>query len=162
MEHLALGSEALLSLIAEAVTEGGGFRILTEGKSMLPLLRPRRDAVILSAADRIERDDILLYRHTGGGLVLHRVRTVGRDGKMTLSGDNQGTSDRGVLREAVVAKVTAIIRDAETETAKELAITDARYLAYVKKVRRGYPLRRLRYLFARITGRRSEERGKAR
>lgn len=75
----------------ETQLEKDGFYVSTTvGKSMWPMLRNRRDRVILrplAKGERLSRLDLPLYRRPDGLYVLHRVIGV-RDGHYIIRGDN--------------------------------------------------------------------------
>ena len=78
-----------LPLIKENLDNNGETIITITGTSMLPLLRHRRDRVLLVAPKkRLKKLDIPLYRRDNGVFVLHRVVGV-KDGNYILCGDHQ-------------------------------------------------------------------------
>jgi hypothetical protein len=61
----------------------------TVGMSMYPMLRNRRDRVVIRPVgkERLKRWDLPLYRRPDGKYVLHRIIGV-RDGHYVIRGDN--------------------------------------------------------------------------
>ena len=114
------------------VLEAGGQVTLTvTGTSMLPLLRPGKDSVLLRSENIPKKGDILLYRRKNGRFVLHRV--IGKTQNAFLCcGDNQWRREQ-VERDQVVATVTGYCR-----SGKEKALSSFGYKFYVNLL----PLRR--------------------
>ncbi len=106
-----LSMREMWPLIEDALRRGGRFRFYPRGVSMRPLLREERDSVLLETPTHIKRGDILLYKRKSGAFVLHRVMRVGKDGSYDMCGDGQVCIERGVLREAVLARAAGIYRD---------------------------------------------------
>ena len=117
--------EDLLPLIEEVVASGGEFKLYPRGTSMMPLLRQGRDAVALVAADGFSRGDICLYRRKNGMFVLHRLERLERDGTLCFRGDNQRQLERGIERDALIARVSAIYREE-----KRVSLASLRYRSY--------------------------------
>ncbi len=107
--HTAPMSE-LFPIISEVVASGGKFSLVTAGTSMLPLLRNRKDTVILvQKKGRLKKFDLPLYRKQDGSFALHRVVKV-CDDSYNMSGDNRVTTEKGIKDEDIVAVAEAIIR----------------------------------------------------
>ncbi len=99
------------SLMRESIDDGGQFSVVTAGTSMMPLLRNRKDTVILvKPLGRLSRYDIPLYKRDNGQYVLHRVVKV-CDSEYHLCGDNQLTIEKGITDCRVIAVVSKIIRN---------------------------------------------------
>ena len=126
----------LYPVMREIFDKGGTFAVRPRGTSMLPLLRPGEDTVILaSPPDEIQKNDILLFRRKNGAFVLHRVYRI-EGGTFTMVGDNQVYLERGVSREAVVA----IAKGRERKGAY-LPFTDPALVRYAKRRMLWFPLR---------------------
>lgn len=97
------------------------------GASMLPMLRPRRDLLIIEPPrGPLRRYDVPLYRRATGKYILHRVVKVRPDGYV-LCGDNQWRREYGVTDAQVIGVLTAFVRDG-----REVRVTDGRYRLYVR------------------------------
>lgn len=73
--------------IEDVIERDGVWVSTTAGTSMWPMLRDRRDTVVVKAAkERLRPLDIALYRR-GNAYILHRVITVTENGYRTI-GDN--------------------------------------------------------------------------
>ena len=96
--------------IEDVISSGGEFQITPNGISMLPLLRPGIDTVVLVSPNEIKAGDIVLYKHDSGKYILHRVMYL-KDGKYLMSGDNQTGLEYGVTDEHILAKVKDMYRE---------------------------------------------------
>ncbi len=95
------------------------------GYSMLPMLRPKRDLLIIERPiGGLRRYDVALYKR-GGQYVLHRVLKAPPDGYV-LCGDNQWRREYGVREEQIIGVLTAFVRDG-----REIQVTDRGYRLYV-------------------------------
>ena len=75
--------------IENALEENGFYVSTTVGMSMWPMLRNRRDRVVLIPVgkERLRRLDLPMYRRDDGKYVLHRIIGV-KDGHYVIRGDN--------------------------------------------------------------------------
>ena len=103
----------IFPLIKEVLASGGEFELYPKGTSMLPLIRERKDAVVLVSPDKIEKDDIVFYQRDDGKFVLHRVIKI-KDDIFTMCGDNQFVLEKGIRKDQIFAKVKSIKRDGVT------------------------------------------------
>ena len=124
--------------IEEQLALSGEVMVCTSGISMLPMLRNRRDMVVITKVKRpLERHDVPLYRLDSGKLVLHRILKV-TDGGYIIRGDNLYFNEF-VKDEQIIGVLKAFYRsgkyyDCEKSTA---------YKLYTVYVRVSYPFRRL-------------------
>ena len=96
--------------VEQFLTEGGDVTILVKGNSMRPLLRDRRDKVIMcrhTDAD-IKCGAIMLFRHNGT-YVMHRVVRIDGD-TIVFEGDGNYKRKEIVTRSDIIALVKTIIR----------------------------------------------------
>ena len=106
-------------VIRETVDDGGQFSVVTAGTSMMPLLRNRKDTVVLvKPYGRLSRFDIPLYKRDSGQYALHRVLKVCRD-EYHICGDNQLAIEKGITDNHVIAVVSKIIRNGKTIDVKK-------------------------------------------
>lgn len=110
MSDKEFSMEEIYPLLCDVINSGGEFRLYPRGTSMLPLLRQGVDSVALVRPEHLCRRDICLYRRESGQFVLHRLMRVEKDGTLTFCGDNQLAFERGIAREAVVARAVACYR----------------------------------------------------
>ena len=124
-----------------------------EGRSMLPMLRGGRDAVIIRpASGRLRPMDVALYR-SGGKYVLHRVIAVGPQG-YRIRGDNTYRLERGVTDGDVLGVLAGFVRKGRRYEA-----SDWRWRLYGRAWCALYPLRAVTVrVLRRIRRRRGEGR----
>ena len=107
----------------------------TVGVSMLPMLKERRDTiVVVPKTERLKRLDVALYKR-GEAYVLHRVLQP-IDGGYIIRGDNC-YSNENVPESAVIGVLTEFFRKG-----KHVSCTDEKYLRYVKRRLKWYKPRR--------------------
>ncbi len=111
-EKMRVNLEELLPIIEEQLKDGKEICFSPNGVSMLPLLRPGHDSVILKTAPpRLKKYDLPLYRRKNGQFVLHRVIKVEKDNTYTMCGDNQFVREHGIKHSQIVGIVTSICRN---------------------------------------------------
>ncbi|NLL07342.1 MAG: hypothetical protein GX270_16560 [Clostridiaceae bacterium] len=103
--------ESLSPIILKMLDEKIDIIITVTGTSMNPMLRHKRDKVILTNCDKfnLRKGDIPLYRRSNGDYVLHRIVKVNKN-SYDLCGDNQFVIERNVPKENVIAVVKAFER----------------------------------------------------
>lgn len=98
----------------------------TVGDSMFPMLRDRRDTVIIEPVKgRLKRYDLPLYRRPNGQYVLHRILKVKPEGYV-ICGDNRYVKEDSVPEEWILGVVTGFYRNN-----RFIAVDDWRYRLYV-------------------------------
>ncbi len=148
--------EQLLPLMEETFAFGGVFRLYPHGNSMLPLLRPGVDSVELASLRKKDRStckksdseenseensaksyqskglvrgDIVLYRReSDNAFVLHRVYRTKQKSFVAI-GDNCFAFEKNMPYSRVLARVEGIYRENYF-----VALTDANYQAYVRRI----------------------------
>ena len=114
----------------------------TVGVSMLPMLKSRRDTIVVRPKiERLKPLDVALYKR-GDAYVLHRVITP-IEGGYLIRGDNT-YSDEHIPEAAVFGVLTEFYRKKKKEP---ILCTDKKYLAYAKRRVKTYKVRRF---FVRI------------
>lgn len=117
--------EDMIPIITEVVNSGSEFRMVTAGISMLPLLRDRKDTVVLVKAEKpLKKYDIPLYRRNDGQFVLHRIVAV-KNGEYTMCGDHQIDVEHGITDNNIYAVVKAVERNG-----KYISCNDSGYKLY--------------------------------
>ena len=127
---------SLCPTIRAVVDAGGEFMLYPGGRSMLPTIRPGKDAVMLSAPIDVQKGDIILYQRENGAFVLHRVIALEENGCYTLRGDNQYFDEHGIRPEQIIAKVTSFLRGK-----KKIVCASCRHRAYLGRRKASYPFR---------------------
>lgn len=100
-----------LPLMQETLNNGGSFRLMVTGNSMLPFLRHKRDVVVvapLSAPPK--KGDILLYLRASDKVILHRVHKIHPSGALLMCGDSQFAPEP-IHPNQVLARVSHIQRN---------------------------------------------------
>ena len=109
-----------------------------EGVSMQPMLRQKRDAVVVRPPQgRVQKYDVALYRRDSGKYVLHRVVRVLPDGYV-IRGDNCFSDETDVTDREIIGVLTAFVRKG-----KERKASSPLYRLYARMWVGLYPLRRL-------------------
>ena len=110
----------------DALARDGKLVYTCVGTSMLPMLRQKRDLLIIEEkVGRLKKYDVPLYRRDSGQYVLHRIVKVCAD-SYVLCGDNQWRREYGVTDEQIIGVLTAFVRDGQ-----EIPVTEKRYRLYV-------------------------------
>lgn len=126
-KQFVLPMEAILQLMEQTFSQGGGYCLAVTGYSMSPTLKPGRDMVrLVSPRGRIvRRGDIVLARRRGGGYMLHRVTRLLPDGGAVLNGDGQ------VWLEEVDGDDILAVAEAIRRKGKWISAENAGYRTYV-------------------------------
>ena len=97
------------------------------GTSMLPLLRQKRDLMIIDKKndERCKKYDAVLYKRANGQYVLHRILKV-RKNDYVICGDNCYRKEYGVTDNQILGVLTAVVRDGKT-----VYTSNRKYLLYV-------------------------------
>lgn len=123
--------------IERIIEEQGFYASTVVGISMYPMLRNRRDTVIISPVDgRLKKYDIPLYRR-GDAYVLHRIVRVLPESYI-ICGDNCMELEYGITDEQIIGVLTSFYRDD-----KMADINGFLYGIYVRVWCFLYPIRRL-------------------
>ena len=136
-----------LTEIKKVLSEEGMFVSTTSGVSMYPLLRNRRDTIIVTPIDeRLKKYDVALFLR-GDSYVLHRVIKVLPDSYL-IRGDNCIMPDK-VMDADILGKLTGIYRGD-----KEIDMQGRGYKMYSRLIVFFSPIvrlkLRLKFIFNRI------------
>jgi hypothetical protein len=122
--------------IEEVLLEQGIYVGPTVGFSMLPMLKARRDTVIIVKKEgKLSPLDVALYKRSDGAYILHRVLEVTDTGYI-IRGDNCYVDE--IVEESTVL---GVLREFYQKD-KHILCTDEEYLKYVEKRLKTYPRRR--------------------
>lgn len=128
--------DAKLDLKTILQTEGQ-FVGTTAGVSMRPMIKSGRDVIVVKKkTEQLKKYDVALYTR-GDAYVLHRVLEVFPD-HYIIRGDNC-YSDEYIPEENVIGVLTEYFKGE-----KRILVTDKKYLRYVKRRIKFYPVRRFR------------------
>lgn len=122
--------------IEDVIKEEGLFVSTTVGTSMYPMLRNRRDTIIVEPYEgRLKKYDVPLYKR-GTDYILHRIIEVRPDSYVIL-GDNCIQKEYGITDEQILGVLTGFYRGS-----KKIDMNGRAYTLYVRIWCRLYPLRR--------------------
>ena len=122
--------------IEQVLAEKGESISSSAGYSMYPMLRNKRDMIVVETVKRpLKKHDVPLYRLSCGKLVLHRILKVTPDGYI-IRGDNLFFKEY-VKKEQVIGVLKEFYRDGK----KVVCATDKKYHWYIFYIRASYPLR---------------------
>ena len=129
-------SEKAIQKIEDVLLTRGQYIGPTAGVSMLPMLKNRRDTIVVTKkTERLKPLDVALYKR-GDAYVLHRVLQVTANGYI-IRGDNC-YADENVPEEAVIGVLTEFFRKN-----KHIVCADnKKYHRYVKQRLKSYKTRR--------------------
>ena len=136
----------MTSTVEETLARQGSCICFPRGISMWPILRNGIDSVLLVPVTQVKKHDAVLFRRENGQGVLHRVRTVGKDG-YGMCGDGQWQVEYPVPREKVVAVVAGYYRREKFLPARSLRCR--LYVLFWCKLQPLWLRRRLLALFKR-------------
>lgn len=124
--------------IEEQLETSGEVMVCSAGTSMAPMLRDRRDMVVIEKVQRaLKKHDVPLYRLTGGKLVLHRILAI-KNGIYVIRGDNLFQKEH-VKPEQIIGVLKGFYREGKYYD----CATNRPYKLYVAYVRVSYPIRHM-------------------
>ena len=106
------------SVTFEELLQKRGFLAYTiRGRSMMPLLRQKKDVVIIrrKGEERCKKNDVVLYRYRNGNelkYILHRILEV-RPDDYVIAGDNNAFLEYGITDQQILGVMTSIRRNGE-------------------------------------------------
>ena len=99
--------------IEEVLEQKGVYVSTTAGVSMYPLLRHRKDTIVIHSVEgRLKKYDIPLYKR-GEAYVLHRIVKVNPD-NYVICGDNCLKREYGITDEQIIGVLSGIVRGEHT------------------------------------------------
>lgn len=120
--------------IEKALADEGVYISTTSGVSMYPMLRDRRDTIIVTPIkERLKKYDVALYRR-GDSYVLHRVIKVLPDSYI-IRGDNCIAKEYGIKDAQILGKLTGFMRGE-----KEINMNSVRYKLYSRLICAVHPI----------------------
>lgn len=128
--------------IEDVIKENGVYVSTTVGVSMYPMLRNRRDTIMIKpVAGRLKRYDVPLYRR-GDDYVLHRIVAVKPEGYV-ICGDNCMKREYNITDQQIIGVLDGFYRDG-----KEVDMNGWKYRLYSRVWVALYPVRYVVKLFA--------------
>ncbi len=128
--------EQLIGLVQLQMEEKGCASLVVTGGSMLPMLRPMKDRVLLAPPEKYNKGDIILYQRENGKYVLHRILQK-KEGYVICCGDNQWEKER-VEVTRILAVVTGFCK-----LSKQYSVTAKGYRLYKWVWVTLFPIRRV-------------------
>ena len=123
--------------IEDVLKEEGLFVSTTVGVSMYPMLRNRRDTIIVKPYEgRLKKYDVPLYKR-GDNYILHRIIEV-RSKSYVICGDNCIQKEYGITDEQILGVLTGFYRGS-----KQINMDGLGYQLYVRVWCRLYPIRKI-------------------
>lgn len=120
--------------IEDILEREGVYVSTTSGVSMYPMLRDRRDTIVVTpCTERLKKYDVALYKR-GESYVLHRVIEV-RPDSYVIRGDNCIAKEYGITDRDVLGKLTSFYRKE-----KEVNMQLSRYKIYSRLVVACHPI----------------------
>lgn len=133
--------------IEDVLKEEGLFVSTTVGVSMFPMLRNRRDTIIVEPYEgRLKKYDVPLYKR-GSNYILHRIIEV-RPDSYVICGDNCIQKEYGITDEQILGVLTGFYRGS-----KKINMDGLGYKIYVRVWCRLYRIRRLYGRMRRVAAR---------
>lgn len=122
--------------IERILSEDGFYVSTTVGMSMFPMLRNRKDRVVIRplGEEKLKKYDLPLYRRPDGKYVLHRIIGV-REGYYVIRGDNTYHKEK-VPQKWILGYVTEFYRNE-----KHITVESKKYRVYARFWNGIYPLR---------------------
>ena len=124
--------------IEEVIKEQGMLVCTTAGTSMYPMLRNRRDTIIIKPYEgRLKKYDVPLYK-CGSRYILHRI-VEDRPDSYVICGDNCERKEYGITDEQILGVLTGFYRGS-----KLVNMDSLQYKLYARIACAAFPLRRIR------------------
>lgn len=95
----------------EMLERDGQLMYRCKGNSMMPLLRPGKDLIIISkkTGKRLSAMDVALFKRHDGSYVLHRIMWA-RKSDYVICGDNQWYLEREITDSQILGVLSAVVR----------------------------------------------------
>lgn len=106
-EILNLKREDFASIAHGVLGRGRTLRFKAKGGSMSPFIRNGDIVEVVPVKGRINLGDIILYRSSHGGPIIHRVIQTSRESIIT-KGDSVPSPDQPLLSKQVLGRVVAV------------------------------------------------------
>lgn len=120
----------------DEIEKNGKIVYTNVGDSMLPLLRERRDLIIIEKPrGRCKKYDVPLCKLDSGRYVLHRILKARADDYI-ICGDNRWQREYGITDRHIIGVLTGFVRDGVT-----YSVNDRRYRLYVHIMCGFFPIR---------------------
>lgn len=99
------------SQMVKTIQEQGKIVTVPVGISMWPMLKNRKDHIVIVAVDRpLRKYDIPMYRRSATHFVLHRIIKIRKDGGYVICGDNLWRKEYHVKDEDIVGVLAGFFK----------------------------------------------------
>lgn len=121
----------------EALARDGQFVSMPVGVSMWPMLKNRRDSIVIGEITRpIKSNDVVLYKLKNGKRVLHRVISV-REDSYVIRGDNCNRNEYGITSAQIIGILKGFYKgekyiDCETNRLYKIYVFLCRATHYIR------------------------------
>lgn len=113
------------SSFEEELDKKGILVYTNKGNSMYPLIRQRKDVLIIKKVNtRLKKMDIPLYKRESGQYVLHRIIKV-NENDYVIRGDNTYYNETGIRDDQILGVLSGVIR-----SGKEISVNSFGYKLY--------------------------------
>ncbi|MBE5757114.1 MAG: hypothetical protein E7342_04860 [Clostridiales bacterium] len=134
--------------IEESLQKNGVHLATPIGKSMLPLLKSRRNNVVIKPiTQKLKVNDVVLCKRDNGAYILHRIIKIKGD-RYFLRGDNQFVLDKSIVKNNILGVMVGFYKKD-----KFISVNSFLYKLYVFFWRIIFPIRFpfmvIKYLFSR-------------
>lgn len=114
-------------LIRETLEKNGEVSFVSAGRSMLPMIRDRKDTVTITGIKKpISVGDVVFYQRDNGQVILHRVMYINA-GTFVMRGDNQWDNEYNIRQDQLIGVLNSFERNGKLHK-----VTDRDYLMYVR------------------------------
>lgn len=114
------------STFEEEISRTGKLIYTNVGDSMMPLIREKRDLLIISKVrGKLKKYDVPLYKRDSGQYVLHRILKVRKDDYI-ICGDNRWQKEYGITDRHIIGVLTGVVRNGKT-----ISVNNRMYRLYV-------------------------------
>lgn len=121
----------------QGIKENGEVMCCSSGTSMYPMLRHRKDMVVVKKVDRpLKKYDVPLYRLKSGKLVLHRILKVTENGYI-IRGDNLLKKELNITDDNIIGVLKGFYRGKKYYDCEKCVS----YKIYIRVNRLIYPFR---------------------
>ncbi len=111
MEERSKNFRDFEKVVRNSLEKGNSISFSPAGKSMLPTIRSKKDLIIVSPFNKIEKYDVVLYLRKNGSIILHRVVKVIDEDNFVMCGDFQFLLEYPVNKSQILGVVTSIERN---------------------------------------------------
>ena len=135
------------SSIEKEIAEKGRLTYTGKGVSMWPLIRQKKDVVVIERPKgRLKKNDVALYKtnKNSNRYTLHRIIDVTENGYI-CRGDNCMKKEYGITEEMIIGVMTELYRGG-----KKISLESVGYKAYVVTNRLSFPVRFCFYIIVRL------------